>query len=138
MGIGNTLKSDDGFGPALVERIKHKVSCECFDAGAAPENYLGKICKVNPDVVLFVDAADLGEPAGTIKLLKKDEILNCGLTTHDISPAMLMDYLEKNCRAQVFMLAVQPKNLEFGEKLSEEISSALSELEELLMLNLTK
>ena len=45
LGIGNILKGDDGFGPALVHELEGKVPITCIDAGPAPENYAGKIIK---------------------------------------------------------------------------------------------
>ena len=59
VGIGNPLRGDDGFGPALIAALDGQVRAVCIDAGTAPESYAGKIIKENPDTVVFVDAADL-------------------------------------------------------------------------------
>ena len=64
VGIGNSLRGDDGFGPALVQRLQGRVRPVCIDAGVAPENYLGRIVKEQPDTVLLVDAAHLGLEPG--------------------------------------------------------------------------
>ncbi|MBM3255213.1 MAG: hydrogenase 3 maturation endopeptidase HyCI, partial [Candidatus Omnitrophica bacterium] len=57
LGIGNTLRSDDGAGSILANRIKDKVHFQVFDSGPTPENYLEKIIKENPDNILILDAA---------------------------------------------------------------------------------
>ena len=57
VGMGNPLRGDDGFGPALIERLRGKVSATCIDAGIAPENYVGRIVKETPDTILLVDVA---------------------------------------------------------------------------------
>ena len=83
VGIGNTMKGDDGFGPALVERLSPKVKAVCIDAGSAPENYTGKIVKEKPDTILIVDALHLGlaNAKGRTALLsagsRKGEIALC-------------------------------------------------------------
>jgi len=71
VGIGNIMKGDDGAGPSVIEKIQGKVKALCIDAGTAPENYLGKIIKENPDTVLFVDAADINCLPGEYTLLEK-------------------------------------------------------------------
>ncbi|MBU1124519.1 MAG: hydrogenase maturation protease, partial [Candidatus Omnitrophica bacterium] len=55
VGIGNTLRSDDGAGSLLAARIKDKTSFQVFDTGSSPENYLGKIIREKPDTIILVD-----------------------------------------------------------------------------------
>lgn len=130
VGVGNTLRGDDGFGPALIERLKGKTKAACVDAGSAPENYAGKILKENPDTILIVDALHLGLTPGEYEILKKDDILNCGLSTHDISPHMFIKYLEHETSASIYVVGVQPKSLSFGEKISDRLQQALEEIVE--------
>ena len=125
VGIGNTLRGDDGFGPALIKRLEGKVKATCIDAGSAPENYTGKIAREKPDTILIVDALDLGLAPGKHEILKKTEIVNMGLSTHDISPHMLIEYLESQTAADIYILGVQPKNLSFGEGMSPEVKETL-------------
>ena len=64
LGIGNTLRSDDGAGSILASRIRDKAPYIVYDCGASPENYLGKIVQDKPDTVLIIDAADFGAKPG--------------------------------------------------------------------------
>lgn len=142
VGVGNTMRGDDGFGPALIERLirsqppapelKGKVKAVYIDAGSAPENYLGKIAKERPETILIVDAVHLGLAPGKYEILKKSDIVNCGLTTHDISANMLVDFLEKQTEADIYLLGVQPENVSFGDGMSEEVKKALIEISELI------
>ena len=132
VGIGNILRGDDGFGPALIGRLKGKVKAVCLDAGSAPENYTGKIVKEKPDTILIVDALHLGLSPGDYEILKKDEIAKSGLSTHDISPNMFIEYLEDQTKADIYMLGVQPKNLSFGEEMSDSLKNTLVEITDLI------
>ena len=132
VGIGNPLRGDDGFGPALVERLQGKVSMVCIDAGNAPENYLGRIVKEEPDTILLVDVAHLGLEPGQYRILQPDDILKCGLTTHDMSSRMLIEYLNNQTQADIFMLAVQPQNISLGEAMSERLNRTLDEIDLLI------
>ena len=134
LGIGNTLKGDDAFGPALIERIKGSARAVCIDGGTAPENYLGKVVKEKPDTIIIVDAVHLDLKPGQYDILKKDDIVKCGFTTHDISPAMLIEYLEKETGADIYLLAVQPGNISFGAEMSNAVKNTIEEIR-LMILN---
>lgn len=132
VGIGNVLRADDGFGPALIENIKGKVKAVCFDAGTAPENYAGKIVKENPDIILIVDAVHLDLEAGDYCLLKKSDIVKCGFTTHDTSPHMFIEFLENQTKADIYLLGVQPQRVDFGEEMTQKVKQTLLEISNLI------
>ena len=133
VGIGNTLRSDDGFGPALISRIEGSVKVNCLDVGLSPENYIGKIIKLKPDVIIFVDAVSMDAPVATIKLIKEDQIHMYGFSTHNMSPKLMIENIKDQINTKIFMLGVQPKSLEFGEKISQELSDALDSLKTILL-----
>lgn len=132
VGIGNQLRSDDAFGCALIGRVQGRVSASCLDTGASPENYIGKIIKLQPDVVLFVDTVSMDQPVATIKLIKEDQIPIYGFSTHNMSPKLMIENIKSQIKVEIFMLGVQPKNLEFGEHISSELNNALFSLENIL------
>lgn len=132
VGIGNPLRGDDGFGPALVARLHGKVNAICIDAGNAPENYLGRIVKEAPETIVLVDVAHLGLDPGQYRFLLPEEILQHGLTTHDMSSRMLIEFLHTETSATIMMLAVQPQQLVLGEPLSAPVTEALNRLEQVL------
>lgn len=132
VGVGNIMRGDDALGPELIRRIDGCVDAVCIDAGTALENYSGKIIKVEPDTILIVDAVSLGKTAGAWELLSKEDIIKSGLTTHDISPKMFIEYLETRTKARIYMLGVQPKELEFSADISKEVLDALETIEKVL------
>jgi len=132
VGIGHPLRGDDALGPCLVKRLEGHLDALCIDAGSAPENYLGKIIKASPDVVLFIDAVDFNKEPGYYEILGQEEILKTGFTTHDLSPRMLIEYLNGETKARIYLLGVQPKDLGMGQELSAPVQKALNELERLL------
>ena len=138
IGIGNLLRADDGFGPALIELIQGRLDAVCIDAGTAPENYIGKIAKLKPETVLIVDAVELNSEAGTYAILRKSDIIKSGFTTHDISPSMFIEYLEKETNADIFMLGVQPENIRLGEEMSDKVKKTLEEIFVILTNNLRR
>lgn len=129
LGIGNCLRGDDGFGSELAKLIKDKVSIKVLDTQMAPENFLGVILKERPNMVLFVDAVDFGGNIGDVKLfnLKTTKTKNFFLT-HNTSPSLLFEFLKNHIHAELYLLAIQPKDISFGQDMSPEIKERLLEL----------
>jgi len=132
LGIGNTLRSDDGIGSLLAARIRGKAPCIVYDSGSSPENYLGKVIKDNPDTILLIDAVDFGGAPGEIRMLEGGDIRTVNFfSTHDASISLAISYLQNSLRsAEIIVLAIQPKTLAFGDGLSPEIAKTLARLEE--------
>jgi hydrogenase 3 maturation protease len=128
VGIGNPMRGDDGFGPLLVQRLQGQVRAVCLDAGTAPETYAGKIIKEKPDTIVLVDVVHLGLCAGEYAILRKEDILKTGFTTHDLSPNMLIQYLESQTAARIYLLGVQPKIVDFGTEMSESVAKTLDKM----------
>lgn len=130
MGIGNTLRNDDGIGSILAERIKDRVPYLVYDAGPSPENYLGKIIKDKPDNIVIIDAVDFGGKPGEFRVVEGDDIKTVNLfSTHNASISLTINYLQSHLKVDIIILIIQPKNIGFGDKLSPEITGTINELE---------
>jgi hydrogenase 3 maturation protease len=130
LGIGNTLRSDDGAGSILASRIKGKVPYTVYDAGANPENYLGKIIKDKPDSVVIIDAADFGAKPGEFNVIDAHDLATVNLfSTHNTSIILTINYLQNNFKPDIINLIIQPKTIIFGDNLSSEIAETLNKLE---------
>ena len=131
LGIGNTLRSDDGAGSLLASRLKDTVPYIVYDAGANPENYLGKIIKDNPDNIIIVDAADFAGKPGEIRLLEGQELKTSNLfSTHNASISLTINYLQSSIGADIIILIIQPKSTVFGDSLSSQVDNAVKTLAE--------
>jgi hydrogenase 3 maturation protease len=114
VGIGNLLKTDDGAGVYIITRIVQKDDILSLTAEVSIENYIGKINSMNPDILVLIDCVDMKEAAGTFKLLSLRQIRNMTFNTHNISLRHLADFF----MMPVFVLAIQPLTIDFGENLS--------------------
>jgi len=138
VGIGNILRGDDGLGPELIRMLKEGNFPQegrflLLDAGEAPENYLEKIVQYQPDTILLVDALDFAEPPGSIRIIDRSELQEAGLSTHNASIKLTMNYLNSRAKCDVLLLGIQPANLGMGSSLSEPIKLALGRVEENLL-----
>lgn len=130
LGIGNPLRGDDAIGSLLAARLKGRVPYIVYDAGASPENYLGKVVKDAPDTVVIIDSADFGAKAGEVRVLVGPEITTTNLfATHNASISLSINYLKNNLSADIIILMIQPQSVGFTDKLSRQAQEALDLLE---------
>jgi len=127
LGIGNRLRSDDGAGSCAADRFAHD-DWLSIDGADVPENYTGVIKREHPELLVIVDACDLGEEPGTLRrvplhLLSQDS----GFNTHAAPLAFLVDYLKPHA-GEILFIGIQPGITEFGEGLSAAVADGVERL----------
>jgi len=136
LGVGNEFGGDDSLGLSASRKLKEALTgisgVEVLAVGNAPENFTGLIRRLSPSHILLIDAAEMGETAGTIKLVEAHQIEGMMPSTHTLSLSMLVKYLEQELGSKVLILGMQPKSLYFGTSLSTEVEGSINNL--LLML----
>ncbi len=147
MGIGNTLRSDDAAGILVVRALLESRSIRdletvlVMDAGHAPENRTADLRRFEPDVVLLIDAAEMGEAPGTIRWIEMDEIEGISASTHSLPLSMLASYLNWELKCEVLLLGIQPANNDVGETVNSKIVEAVTRivkgLQEILEIDLS-
>ena len=130
--IGNTLKGDDGAGPSLCQKLKGRTSVKLIDAGTVPENYIQPIISSAPDVLLIVDAIDLGAPPGTIRIFEPDQLDRSAFSTHTLSPRVFVEMICKATKCRPVFIGIQPGQVKLGEPISPEVKRAVGLLAEAL------
>lgn len=131
LGIGNTLRSDDGIGSILASRLKDKLPYTVYDAGESPENYLDKIIKDSPETVVIIDAVDFGGKPGEFRILEAEDLKAANLFfTHNASLSLSINYLQGNLKVDIIILIIQPKSIALKDELSQEVAGTLSKLED--------
>jgi len=125
-GIGNPIRGDDGFGPRVIKELSGKTGATLFDCGTSPENYIGPIKRLNPDVIIFLDAVNFESAPGTIKVVPIDDVSKVSLSTHTISAYLIAELLsvgEK--KAHICVVGIQPKHIGFGSEMSKEVEEGV-------------
>ena len=128
LGVGNPLRGDDGAGPALVERLQGKTSATLVNAGDVPENYLGVVTSAKPDLVLIVDAVEMGANPGDLALIEGTQLGGAQATTHNTSLALFARVLQVETGAEILVVGIQPGVISFGEPLSIPMTKTLQNL----------
>jgi hydrogenase 3 maturation protease len=130
VGIGHELRGDDAAGVMVARRLQAASSATrlVLDAGPAPENFSGQLRAFAPDLLLLVDAVQMDEPPGTIRLLKLDAAQPSSLTTHTLSPHLLANYLRAALGCDIRLLGIQPAQDSFGAGLSSAVEHSVEQI----------
>ena len=132
--VGNVLRRDDGLGGLIAKKLKEKmVSVPIFDGGEAPENYLEKILKHSPEVVLIIDTVDFNSNPGEVRIFEQDQLLHRDFSTHGMSLKLVMEYLKNRGVKEVRLIGIQPKDTGLGEGLSKEVEQSMDKVISLCM-----
>jgi hydrogenase maturation protease HycI len=134
LGIGNLLRSDDAAGNLVAGALSR---CRCaketervlvIAAGPAPENSTGELRVFAPDLVLFVDAADMGEDPGAIRWIPEGDIAGLSTSTHSPPLSVLARDLRLELKCTGALLGIQPASNEAGERVTPEVWHAMHQV----------
>ena len=130
--VGNPQRGDDGAAGALLRRLEGRTQAALLDTEEVPESFAGQIAALKPEVVLLVDAVDLGAQPGAVALLGREELPTGGFSTHRPPLSVVMWFLEQETGAEVLLLAIQPRQVEFGAPVSPEVERTVQALAALM------
>jgi len=119
MGIGHELQGDDAAGVLIARRLQTLIRPSeerlILCTGPAPENFCGALRRFEPDLVLMIDAAQMDEAPGTVRLIPYQDVTGVGASTHTLPLHILASYLTSELGCEITLLGIQPVFVEFGE-----------------------
>ena len=134
LGVGNPMRSDDAAGLLVARLLSQRdrgMDAErllIVETGQAPENSTGQLRRFHPDVVLIVDAADMGATPGAIQWIPEESIDGMNASTHSLPLSLLAGYLKLELSCTVAILGIQAVSNEIGENVSPEVLEAIDEI----------
>jgi len=138
LGVGNPFRSDDAAGVMVARALSDRARAADIDcilvieAGHAPENKTAELRAFSPDLVLIIDAAEMGEMPGTVQWIPEESIDGMSASTHSLPLSMLAHYLRLELHCTVTFLGIQPACTEVGESISGYVRQALDEIVDVL------
>ena len=141
LGIGNRLGGDDAAGTYVVDMVNRRwqtakallpAEIMAIDVGTAPESYTSVIRQHRPDLLILVDAADMGLPPGALRTITPEKISVLSFSTHHMPVSMFTSYVEEFC-GNVLLVGVQPERTETGERISKAVRKSVKKLAEAIL-----
>ncbi len=135
LGIGNTIRADEGIGVRVVEALARDYvlpeGVAAIDGGTSSMEMLEELSHL--DFLLVIDAIDDGKPPGERVRLEGDAVpvfFRRNLSPHGIGLSDVLAALEFMGAApkETVILGVQPLSLELSMELSPTIAARVPEL----------
>ncbi len=141
LGIGNRLGGDDAAGTHVVDMLNRRQQTAmghstseliAIDTGTAPESYTSVIRRQRPDLLILIDAADMGLPPGALRTIASDKINILSFSTHHIPIPIFVSYVQEFC-GKVLVIGVQPEQTETGKGISKAVRKSVKKLTETIL-----
>jgi hydrogenase maturation protease len=124
VGIGNILRTDDGAGVYISQRINSQNHIQAITVEVSIENYIQKINSYNADYIILIDTVNFGKKPGYYNLMPVCKILDLTTNTHNISLRNVSEFLS----GSIQILGIQPETINFGEGLSAPVRKSADEI----------
>jgi len=132
-GVGNTMLGDDGIGPWVAERMKNCPGWHAEDCGTAPENFTGLVRKMQPRLLVIVDAADMNLAPGEFWRIPFDAVGQAGFDTHSLPLTHIIGYLRETMQKMpdIILIGIQPGPVTFHDQVSAPVIRGGEEVAEM-------
>jgi len=125
IGIGNTLRRDDGIGIIILEsllKFYKRKDIDYFNFGSASFDLLQKVRSY--DIVLFIDGVSADLPIGELKIFELSDIEYkpniCASSTHELNLKSIFEISKTlDLKARIYVAGVQAGDTSYGEGLSD-------------------
>ena len=136
IGFGNKYRSDDGIGIRIVEELEKLdffKNIEIIDGGTSGTDliFLIKGCSK----IIIIDAIDAGQNVGDVVNIKISDVEKFikrdykSLSLHDLNLADILKLIKAlKINADISIIGVKPKKMDFGDRLSPEIEEKIPEI----------
>ncbi len=132
MGIGSEVRGDDAAGLMVARELAahpYAPPTVCIvEAGAAPENFTGRLRRFDPELVLLIDAAQLNEPIGTVRWIDWCDTSGLSASTHTLPLHVLAEFLVNELDCEVALIGIQPRDTAIAVSLSPDVQRAVDEV----------
>ena len=134
IGIGNTLRRDDGIGIIILEsllRFYKREGIDYLNFGSASFDLIHRL--QNYDVALVIDGINAGLDVGEVKISElKDieyKIDNSIISTHELNLKNVFELSKKlGLKTKIYVVGIQVKDTSFGESVSEPLKNKVDEI----------
>ena len=131
IGLGNTLRGDDGVGPEVVRILQRDYAREfkdITDLGSDAISVFEKLLENIP--ILVIDCARMGMPPGSVRRWSAGDVYSApsvhGLSLHGFDLADVWRMAKAmGAESDLIIIGVQPEKLEFNTGLSRPVRKSL-------------
>jgi hydrogenase maturation protease len=135
IGLGNTLRRDDGIGVVILESLLNhyqRANIDYLNFGSASFDLLHRL--QDYDIALLIDGISAGTlAAGQLKIFILDEVSfseeDGAISSHELNLKDIFKLAQKlQIKTKIYVAGIQVEDVSFGLSLSSALSSKLADL----------
>lgn len=130
--VGSDLRGDDIAGQLVGEKLVPSDKLHILFGATAPENLTGQVKRLKPSHLIIVDAAEMNEAPGTIKIIATANIGGHSFSTHALPLKVMIDFILVDAPCEVIVMAIQPQSVKFGVAVDPAVTAAATEVAALI------
>ncbi len=133
LGLGNVLMTDEGVGAEVVRRLACEIGdqpgLQLLDGGTLSFTLAAAIA--DNDRLIVVDAASMGEPAGSVRVFEGDSmdrhLRGHAKSVHEVSLSDLFDIarLTDTLPERRALVGIEPRTVDWGDALTPPVADAI-------------
>ncbi len=130
IGIGNSLKADDGAGLAVIESLQGQLppGVKLIELGTGGINLVHELARL--DHAIIIDAGDFNGKPGEIRKFKPDEVKSLrsrsySLHDWDMFNSIIISQKMGECPRKISIIAIQPEDISFREGFSKTVQEKI-------------
>ena len=124
VGLGNETRGDDAAGLLFCRELKKRMDFHAsnfIEAKTNPENHLERILEMHPELVVFIDAAEVGKAPGDMGWIAPEDLDTARISTHAFNITMVEEYLKANQSLEVKYFGIRPERTTVGHPMSDAV-----------------
>lgn len=132
-GLGNPLQGDDRAGIEVARELLIRKAREIIPiiCETTPGNFIPLIEREHPDRLVLVDAADMGLPPGSIRLIPAEKLEEISFTSHDLSLDLMLRSVAGN--TPIILIGIQPERVELSLELTSSVRDAVERVVQVIL-----
>jgi hydrogenase 3 maturation protease len=140
LGVGSRMRGDDMVGPYTIDLLKERLDSgempsgfdlEVIDADVMPENFSKPMRESKADLILFVDAVDMGLDPGDIKIVPRELIDATIPCSHNLPMSYVMGYVNEKID-RVELMGVQIVRTGLFVEMSDTVKDACVKMADMI------
>lgn len=137
IGLGNPDRGDDAAGLRLIDMLNRKKPGYFYSEQQGLEGVILDLIKRSKiKRIIFVDSSDFHAEPGEFRIFEREDLDDDQISSHKIPLSIYAAILEMSGK-EIHILGIQPKSLEYGAGLSDEVALSVAKIEKTLEGKLT-
>lgn len=132
VGVGNPLNSDKWIGCYASRMLEKDLEDIQFIVSSNPKKHIKEITAPDPEYIFVLSALDIEKKPGEIRVLDTRVIQDPISKYYNKDLTLFLKELKKDTKAIIRIIGIQPKKIDYGKEISEEVKKSIPKIKKKL------